>query len=199
MKKSELKECQRLSEVAAIVYDEESKIDLDDKVYLMTLTPYVKYLPDCDFNNQHLFMAQYVQSYLQTCKSGLACVESTQSGVPHYHLWYQTYDDYRDMARVKWVKVLQRVFDTKINTKLRHYKINKWYKKNNGLFYYKEDAVGQQLFTPYNPISATSPLPKVDYTDYNMFFTIQKKHTSRQIIEKTSQIADLRAFYEKSI
>ena len=72
---------------AEIIRLQEEKIDPDDKIYLMTWSPDPKQIPDCDFINQHLYCMPYVESYLSFCKSGCACVESSQIGNPHYHTW----------------------------------------------------------------------------------------------------------------
>lgn len=188
----------RIAEVADIVYEEEHKIDDNDKVYLMTWAPDPKFLPDCDFINQHIFLVPYVKSYLEFCKNGLACVESTQLGNPHYHLWYQTRDDPLEMGRIRWIKVLSRIGLVKINSKVRYYRKNSWSAHRNALHYYKADSINQQLNTPYNPVSKTSAMPDIDYSDYSWFFASGKK-TSGAIREKVSQIKDLEEFYKKSI
>lgn len=196
--KSELAVCERIAEVAEIIAEQESQIDDADKVYLLTVTPLRDSLPDMDFINQHIYFVPYIISYLQFCKCGAACVESTQSGVPHYHMWYQTTDDTRELARIRWIKILQRIANVKIATDVRYYRKNKWYSKDNALFYYKEDSLGQQLFTPYNPIYATMQGPTIDYSDYSMFFATGKL-TSQKVIEKASQVKQLEEFYKKSL
>lgn len=197
MKKVELKECQRLSEVAWIITSYESEIDKSANLYLMTWSPDPKELPDCDFYNQHIYCHPYIQAYLQGCKAGLACVEATQLGNPHYHLWYQTYKDEREQARIRWIKVMSRIGIVKI-VKGKHFKVDKWYQKGNCLHYYKKDAVGPQLFTLYNPIGSSTPTPPIDYTDYTMFFA-KGKQTAQKIIEKVSQVKQLEEFYKKSL
>lgn len=97
------------------------------------------------------------------------------------------------------IKILQKVANVKIETKVKHYKINRWYKKGNALHYYKEDSVEQQLYTPYNPMTANTKEPDIDYSDYSYFFTVAGRHTSRQIVEKVSQIKQLEQFYKKSL
>lgn len=200
-KQSELKECQRLSEVAAIVYESETAIDPMDKIYLMTVKPLRDTLPDCDFINQHIYFVGYIIDYLKGCESGAGCVESTQAGLPHYHLWYQTSSDpNKETWRIRWIKILQRIANVDISHQpVRYFRINRWYKSKNALYYYKEDAAGQQLYTPYNPVNSTTDPPDVDYADYNTFFTISKRHTSRAIVEKASQVRELEKFYSKSI
>lgn len=196
--KKEVRLCERLAAIDSIIQEQEAKIDQKDKIYLLTVTPLRGTLPDMDFINQHIFFMPYILSYLEACKCGVACVESTQTGIPHYHLWYQTYDDENELARLRWVKVLQRVANCEFETKVVHYKIGKWYSKSNALYYYKEDSVGQQIYTPYNPIYKGMIPPKVDYNDYTMFFHTGKM-TARQAIEKTSQIKLLEEFYKKSL
>lgn len=197
MKKVELND-ERISEVASIVFEQEHKLNVEEKIYLMTWSPDPKQLPDCDFINQHIYLVPYVQSYLSFCSAGLACVESTQIGNPHYHLWYQVTDDIREQGRIRWIKVMQKIGNIKINSGVRHFKINNWNKHHNALHYYKEDSVGQQLNTPYNPIYKDMLLPEIDYSDYTFFFQ-HGKTTARKIIEKVSQIKDLENFYKKSI
>lgn len=174
----------------------ENQIDKNDTVYLLTWSPDPKKLPDCDFINQHLFAVPYVHDYLKWCKTGAACVESTQLGNPHYHMWYQTYDDNRELARICVIKVLQKVGNIKI-TPATHIKIDKWYSSKNALFYYKMDCIEQQLFTPYNPITKFIDPPEIDYNDYTTFFH-SGRITARQCIERVSEIQRLREFYKKS-
>lgn len=193
----EKREDTRLAEIAATIYEAEDDIDIDDKIYLMTWSPDPKELPDVDFINQHIYLVPYVREYLLCCEAGAACVESTQPGNPHYHFWYQTANDTREMARIRWIKVMQRIGNVKINTKVKHIKINRWYSKGNALHYYKQDSVGQQLMTPYNPITKYTLPPTIDYNDYTMFFAVGKL-TVRKIIEKVSQIKNLEEFYKKS-
>lgn len=198
MFRPEKRDSARLAEIASIIYDEEEKINDDDKVYLMTWSPDPKKMPDCDFLNQHIYLIPYVHSYLEYCMCGVACVESTQMGNPHYHFWYQTTDDIREMGRIRWVKVMQKIGNVKI-TSAKYWKKNGWYKSStNALYYYKEDAVNQQLHTPYNPIYKGMPLPHIDYTDYSWFFT-SGKSTARKIVEHASQIKQLEEFYKKSL
>jgi len=198
--KSEDQEVYRLSEVATIIHDEEEKIDFNEKLILMTWSPDPAQLPDCDFTNQHIFAIQYIITYLQTCKCGVACVEATEAGNPHYHLWYQHSNDYfHERARIKWIKILRRVGNVKITSDVRHVKLNRYHKVGNALWYYKKEAATLQLYTPYNPVCGTTPPPVIDYTDYNMFFHVEGRKTSRSILEKVSQMKQLDKFYNKSI
>lgn len=194
---SEQQENDMIAMKAEAISQAENAIDIDDKLYLLTWSPDPKKLPDCDFLNQHIWCVPYVWDYLNYCKAGCACVESTQLGNPHYHMWYQTYDDNRELGRVAIIKVLSKIGNIKIESSVRYYKIDKWYSTKNALYYYKEDCINQQLFTPYNPITKDMCLPEINYNDYNMFFH-QGKQTVRQCIERASQVHTLREFYKKS-
>lgn len=184
-------------EKAEIVYQFEGMINLDDKVYLMTWSPDPKQIPDCDFINQHKWCVPYVHDYLIGCRVGLACVESTQLGNPHYHLWYQTSDDPKlESLRIRWIKVLSRIGNVKI-TSARYVKINDYRKTNNALYYYKVDMLDQQLSTPYNPIYPKMELPQIDYNDYTWFFSTGKI-TAKRAHERASAVRELEEFYKKS-
>lgn len=194
-----LKEDELIAEKADVIYKAESKIDPNRKIYLMTWSPDPKELPDCDFVNQHTYLVGYVISYLLGCYSGAACVESTQMGNPHYHLWYQCYDGPAESYRIRWVKVMQKLGNVKIETKgVRYYGINKWYSARNALYYYKKDSIGTQLLTPYNPVAADSPQPDIDYSDYSWFF-YSGRSTAAKMHERATQVQELYKFYGKSI
>nr|QGF19361.1 hypothetical protein [Antarctic circular DNA molecule] len=201
VEKSENYFCDNLARVAAVIEEAESKIDPDDDIYLMTWSPDPKKLPDCDFFSQHRWCVEYVRTYLSGCKSGCACVESTQRGNPHYHFWYQTHDNpLVERHRITWIKILQKIGNIKIADKtVQYYRINAWFKDKNALFYYKEDACAQQLFTPNTPVHKYSPLTEIDYEDYKFFFTFTGKKTAREFLERTSQVKDLSTFYGKSL
>lgn len=194
------KESARICEVAEIIYEAEHEIDDKAKIYLMTWSPDPKQIPDCDFINQHLWCAQYVHTYLQGCRSGCACVETTQMGNPHYHLWYQICPDFTvEQLRIRWIKVLQKIGNVKITGKVRYYRKNAWYSTRNALFYYKKDSLQEQLMTPCNPITKDSVLPEIDYSQYSWFFQIRGRATAKSMLERTSQVKDLEEFYKKSI
>lgn len=188
----------RLAEVAAIIKFEEERINENEKIYLATWSPDPKQLPDCSFYMQHKWCVPYVQTYLQACQNGVACVESTQIGYPHYHMWYQTSDNcYNEEARIRWVKVLSKIGNIKITT-AKYIIVNGWKPTRNALYYYKEDLAGQQLHIRFNPITQSMVPPQIDYSDYTYMFSTRQKQTARKYIEKASQVKELEEFYKKS-
>jgi len=189
----------RLAEIDAAIRYNEKQIDRDKQLYLMTWCPDPKKMPDCDFDNQHRYMAEWVQTYMYGCEVAGCCVETTQEGNPHYHLWYQLSDDYqKENFRIRWMKCLKSRGLVKV-TKSRIYRIHKWGSWHNSLWYYKKDLPYTQLFTPFNPLSHETKIPKVDYSDYNMFFNIRGKKTSKQIVELVSEKKQIELFYKNSL
>jgi len=191
--------CSRLAAVDTIIKYAEQRIDRSKQLYLFTWTPDPSKMPDCDFANQHKYLVDTVINYLRSCDSGCACVESTQLGNPHYHGWYQISDDpLKEQYRIVIVKVMTSFGNLKINTKVRYYKIHKWYKHRNALHYYKYDSANSQLFTMYNPITEYTDKPVIFLNDYNMFFNLKGKKSVRKIKDMVSQLQDLENFYKKS-
>lgn len=134
----------------------ESKIDESKPLYGITWSPDPKQLPNSSFALQHDFNVQLLADYLLECQCGAFCVETTQLGNPHYHGWYQCADDYRmEDARIAHMKTLQSFGRVQIN-EIEKYKIGKFYKKGNGLWYYKKDYLFGQRQTPNNPITHNS-------------------------------------------
>jgi len=103
-----------------------------------------------------------------------------------------------ETGRIRWMKVLQKRGKVDLDTKVKNYKIAKWYKTKNALWYYKKDAPTKQLYMPFNPLVKEDPLPHIEETDYNTFFNLQGKKTSRKVVEMCSERSRLESFYFKS-
>lgn len=130
----------------------ETEIDPDNEVYLITWCPDPKEMSDADFEFQHLSNVDFLAAYLQTCKVGLFCVEATQAGNPHYHGWYQV-NTQSELQRITCIKTMERFGLVKI-TKCLHLRLDKWFQKANGLYYYKKDLLDSMLQIEHNPICA---------------------------------------------
>lgn len=150
---------QRSVVIKKTVKDCENEIDQDEPVYLITWSPDPSELPDTDFYLQHNMNVNLLSSYLQCCKSGLFCVESTQRGNPHYHGWYQT-DKSKELQRIAIVKTMQRFGPQLKICKANKYRINSYKERGNALYYYKKDALTFDVEP--NPITRDSKTT-VDY------------------------------------
>lgn len=183
-----------------IIELEESSIDCDEKLVLMTWSPNPKDLPDASFIIQHQFCAPYIKEYLKGCRCGIFCVESTEKGNPHYHGWYQHTDDYElEQYRIQWMKVLDKRGNVK-TTEVSHkssIRIFQWYSKGNCLYYYKKDIPGVGIHIPFNPITKTTDIPEIDVPGY--WFSNEGRKTSKAVIEKQSTYKQLCEFYGKVI
>lgn len=181
---------------AVIIWESELDIDTTQPVYLITWSPDPKEMPDCDFDKQHLFNVSAIVTYLKSCSAGVFCVESSQLGHPHYHGWYQV-DSSKEVYRIAQIKVLQRFGLVKITKMKTEPKINKWYEKGNGLYYYKKDLLDSMLTVQCNPITANTPEPSLDFMqDYFVLLTSHSGRKSvKQLEEKVSQYKFYREFY----
>lgn len=178
------------------VLEYEQKIDLNKTLYLFTWAPAPDDLPDCDFDLQHQYNLGLVASFLNACEVGLACVESSQMGRPHYHGWYQLSDNpLKEKVRIAIVKTMQRFAPRglKITQSHGHIKIGSWSKHANCLYYYKKDLLGMQLFTLPNPITPHSTC-SIDWAEYP-YRTFFNKGGRETVDEYESRIS-LREFYE---
>ena len=120
---------------AEIIDISENMIVDSDPVYLFTWSPDPELLPDADFKTQHKYSVNFIAEFLDTCLIGLACVEPTQKGNPHYHGWYQV-DPITEVERLAYVKTMQKFGLVKI-TECISYKKGLWSERCNGLHYYK--------------------------------------------------------------
>jgi len=182
-----------LLEASYTVYEEESKIDPNKEVYLFTWVPDPKELPNCDIINQHIYCFDVVSNLLSGCSCGLACVESTQKGNPHYHGWYQIRSD--DRLRIQTIKVMQRLAPNGLTVvPAKHYRINSYSKGTNSLHYYKKDLVNNLWLTP-NPVTRYSVcFPKPNYE--LLWFLDPRKKTDKK---DKSDIDYLMRFYKDSL
>lgn len=181
---------------AMIIYEEEHRINPDEPVYLITWSPDPKDMPDTNFQSQHRFNVQAIITYLRACSCGVFCVESSQGGNPHYHGWYQI-DTARETARIVQVKVLQRFGLVKITKLLTRPKLNKWYEKGNGLYYYKKDLLDSMLHVSPNPITQTTAIieDEVDDDKFAFFLRATGRKTIKQLEERQSNYKFYRDFY----
>lgn len=163
------------------VYEHERLIDLDESLYLFTWSPDSKELPDCDFNTQHCHCISTIANFLKTVRIGLACVESTQMGVPHYHGWYQL-SKFNDLPRITMVKVLQRLGNLKITKSKGHIKIHSYIKAANCLYYYKKELLDQSVLIDSNPITKDMVCP-INFNDFRYLFVKEGQRQSVEAVE----------------
>lgn len=194
---------------ASLMYDkirdvvlEEEKIDPNKDLYLFTWAPDPSLLPDCHFELQHEYNLNYVSEYLSNCACGLACVEATQLGSPHYHGWYQLSDDpIKEKIRIILVKSMKRFGLVKITVSRGQYKVGSWSNAANCLCYYKKDLLQSQLFTIFNPVKPIV-YPVYDWAALNMatFFRAEGKRESVADIEDKIALRDFyKDFYKNSL
>lgn len=179
------------------VFENELDIDLDEDLYLFTWSPDPAQIPDADFNTQHAFCFPFVANLLSSVECGLACVEETQKGNPHYHGWYQlSRDPVKSALRKVYVKVMQRFCDPKFGYKvtksLGHYKINSFVAQANCLYYYKKDLIQASLLVPNNPVTKDS---KVDI-DWKANYSLFTKR-GRESVADIEDRVNLRDFYKQ--
>lgn len=178
----------------------ENSIDPDETLYLFTWSPNPDEMPDADFNTQHRYNINLISHYLQTMEIGLACVESSQMGNPHYHGWYQlSTDPLKEKLRLALVKTLQRFGNLKITKSKGHYKIGSLVKQANCLYYYKKDMLQSMATVFCNPITAES-MDDLDWNLHKSLFTPKKGRISVADIEdKISQVEFYKQFYQDSL
>lgn len=185
-----------LEEKSWIIEFEESFIDYNEPLYLITWAPDPKEMPDCDFNMQHELNVQTLADFLKTCKCGLFCVESTSLGNPHYHGWYQS-DCSKELLRIVMVKTLKRFGLLKI-TEGFSFKINCYTERKNCLYYYKKDVFDEMLMIEVNPITKESRSTiNFDVLDYVGFFS-KDKNAMNTLKDAQSSRAFYREFYKDS-
>lgn len=187
----------QLINVGYKVYSAEFDINDQKQLYLITWSPDPSKLPNCDFENQHLFNVNILSNYLKTCSAGLFCVEATQMGNPHYHGWYQVNEE-TELGRIALAKTLAAFGKLKITKSLGHYRINSYSKNGNCLYYYKKDLTTSMLNVKCNPIDKDT----VDDTNWNthiFFFDVPGKRKSVADLEaKIVQYKFYEEFYKKS-
>lgn len=171
----------------------EDMIVESDPVYLFTWSPDPELLPDADFITQHRYNVNFLAEYLNTCLTGIICVESTQKGNPHYHGWYQV-DPITEIERLAYIKTMQKHGIVKI-TECITYRQGQWGPRQNGLHYYKKSLLDEMLTVPHNPILPDSH----DNTDWDaclFFFTKQMK--DKRLDKKISDRQYYLNFYRDS-
>lgn len=182
-----------LPELERIEY-EESSIDPDAKIYLITWSPDPKEMPDTDFYLQHNLNVKLLSDYLKMCSHGVFCVETTQMGVPHYHGWYQINTE-KEHYRIVMIKTMQRFGNVKITPVKKYYKVHDFDEHRNALYYYKKDFIEFNM-TP-NPIFFdTDTTVNFDVMDITGFF--DKRYKSglfRPLREVISERQFYRDFY----
>lgn len=175
------------------VFEYESLIDLGEQLYLFTWCPNPAELPEASFHIQHLWAYPLVSDFLRMCKCGLACVETTQLGRPHYHGWYQlTRESLYEKMRIAIAKTLQRLGLLKITPSKGHIKINSWVQHANCLYYYKKDLIETQLETQFNPIT---PVYQKPY-DFAHLGSLWVRDGKRQTVADIEEKISLKEFYK---
>jgi len=180
-----------------VIEEVESCIDESEELYLFTWSPNPQELPNADFRCQHDFAMEFIANYLEGCKVGLACVESTQLGNPHYHGWYQVSDNFLlEQKRISFVKVLQKYGILKITKCKGHYRINSYTTHGNALHYYKKDLFGAMAMQDANPILA-GMRSNIDPNPW--WFSVDgKKHSVIDLENKLSNKKFYEDFYSNS-
>jgi len=181
------------------VYEQESSIDPDKSLYLFTWSPNPEEIPDSDFNTQHLFCAPFIADYLLSCGRGIACVESTQLGNPHYHGWYQLSDDpLKERQRLIHIKCLKRFGMVKITSSIGHYKINSYVAAANCLHYYKKDMLQSMAWVELNPICSYHKI-NMDWNQHSMLFTKKGRESVADIEDRINLRDFYKEFYANSL
>lgn len=181
---------------ATQIFDYELDIDPDRDLYLFTWSPDPSRMPDTSFERQHDFNIDLVSSFFKGCECGIACVESTQLGNPHYHGWYQvSTDPNKDKFRIVIAKTFQQLGLLKITKSKGHYYINYWKSHSNCLFYYKKELLEARLLTHNNPVTSLN-LPIEDWTSManSMYFKVSGK---RESVADLEDKITLREFYKQ--
>lgn len=194
-------EVSKISQLTSIILDHELDIDLDEPLYLFTFSPNPELLPNTSFELQHDFILPTISQLLAGCQSGIACVESSQLGNPHYHGWYQlSIDPYIERHREMAVKVLQKLGLLKITKSKGHIKIFSWVQQANCLYYYKKDLLQSQFWTPNNIVTKESQSEVDWYASHNThYFTIDGRRQTCQDIEERQTLSRFyKQFYEET-
>lgn len=187
-----------LREKCIQVYGEEFKIDPSQDIYLFTWSPDPDDLPDADFNTQHHYSFPWIAYFLECCRSGLACVESTQLGRPHYHGWYQI-EPRLELARISWIKTLLRHGNYKVTKSLGYFKIGIGRSKvRNCLYYYKKDLIESMFLVDTNPVTRNSK-SEVNWNLHLSLFRIPgRKFNTFDTANRISQKQYYANFYKNS-
>lgn len=179
-----------LIEKVVTVFEYELDIDLEEDLYLFTWSPDPKRLPNASFLLQHDYAISIISDFLFSCKCGLACVETTQLGNPHYHGWYQlSTDSLFEQTRIAMVKTMQQIGLIKITKSIGHYRINGWSQHANCLFYYKKDLIQSMLHIKRNPI--TSGMKSIENwcsAETSHYFAVDGKRQTVADIEERQNI-----------
>lgn len=179
----------------------ESYIDPDKDLYLFTFNPNPEELPDADFQCQHEFALGFVTDFLKGCAIGLACVETTQMGNPHYHGWYQLCEDpLMEMRRITAIKVMQKYAPKgiRITKPVGNYRINSYTEHGNALHYYKKDLHGSMARIAHNPITRYTE-STIDWFQRSWWFDKPgKKCTVADLENKISNKQFYQNFYKDS-
>lgn len=178
------------------IINAEREIDLDEKLYLFTWSPHPEELPDADFNTQHLFNINLLAEFLDSTRIGIACVETSQLGSPHYHGWYQLSNDaLKEMTRIVCMKVMQRYAPKglKITPSKGHIKIGSFVKAANCLYYYKKDLLQSMAAVQENPITSNSHCD----INWNQHFTLFMKNNDRKSVADIENRINLGEFYKQ--
>nr|QGF19357.1 hypothetical protein [Antarctic circular DNA molecule] len=194
----------RISHLADIMYEAESCIETDglhtpkDTVYLLTWSPDPKFLPDCDFQQQHLYAGPWAQFYMQTTKCGACCVEANQMGNPHYHMWYQPHTDFnKTKARITMIKVLKNRGIVKID-QARHVRPGCPDPTCNSLHYYKKELFDQNIWLDWPIITHLTRMPNPIHENFKYWFQLSTRKNFMQQVEVTSEYKRIHEFYKKS-
>lgn len=182
------------------VYEHEKLIDPAKKIYMFTWAPDPKEFPDCDFQIQHDSCVQTVADFLKSVPCGLACVESSTNGHPHYHGWYQKPSDFpHTQMMIAYIKTMQKTGNLKTTSSRGHYKIGSWSNHANCLHYYKKELLDEMLGIYINPIHRES-VPDYKISDFSHFFCIKGTRQTVADIERTATLQQFyKDFYTKSI
>lgn len=185
---------------ATDIYMAEDDIDLNCDLMLFTWNPDPKQLPDVDFSLQHRYNIEFLQSFLKYVRCGIMCVESTKKGNPHYHGWYQSFGDNRDLALIAVIKAMQQTGQYEVMKNPKHVVINSYSDYCNALHYYKKDLFGSMIGIKENPItlSTVCGLVKNDMDQYKVFLGMMKCY-DKKIAEKQSERSKIQSFYKDSL
>lgn len=139
----------------------ESSIDPDKDIYLLTWNPDPSLIPDDTFENQHIWCSMLLTLYTKACYSSCFCLEDNQKGNPHYHGWYQRSElANENYARIMLIKKMQFYAPASaglVITKCKgHYRINNYLKGQNALYYYKKDIFINYIYR-YAVIDRSTP------------------------------------------
>lgn len=181
------------------IVEYESMIKEDEPLYLFTWSPDPDEIPDSDFNTQHRFCLPFMADFLMVVSAGVACVESSQMGNPHYHGWYQvSTDPLKEKLRIVYTKVIKRFGNLKITKSKGHYKIGSLVKQANCLYYYKKDMLQSMATVESNPITGV-PYEDVDWSTHWNLFTKKGRESVADIEDRINLKDFYKEFYANSL